>query len=115
MTDQVVPPPPVRPLGQRLFDLVVWGGVFVLLAVSFGPVELWRMPKLFANSENMREFASAYGHPDFTEWRTYVGQMWLTVQMALWGTVGAILIAVPLGLAAARRSEEHTSELQSRP
>ena len=32
----------------------------------------------------------------------YVAQMWLTVQMALWGTFIAVLIAIPLGLAAAR-------------
>jgi phosphonate transport system permease protein len=76
--------------------------VAVLLVISFGPVELWRVPMLFSNSENMREFASSYLNPDFGDWRDYVGQMWLTVQMALWGTLGALVIAVPLGLIAAR-------------
>ncbi len=97
-----IPPPPSRPLGQRAFDIIVWGGVAVLLVISFGPVELWRVPMLFSNSENMREFASSYLNPDFGDWRDYVGQMWLTVQMALWGTLGALVIAVPLGLIAAR-------------
>jgi phosphonate transport system permease protein len=97
-----VPPPPVRPLVQRLIDLVVWGGVAVLLAVSFGPVELHRFGRLFTGSANMRAFAGSFAHPDFGDWRTYVAQMWLTIQIALWGTMGAIVLAVPLGLAAAR-------------
>jgi phosphonate transport system permease protein len=89
-------------LGQRLFDLVVWGGLALVLAASFQPVGLNGLGKLFHNSGNMREFAQSYLHPDFSDWRDYVGQMWLTVQMALWGTFGAVLIAVPLSLAAAR-------------
>jgi phosphonate transport system permease protein len=97
-----VPPPPVRPLAQRLVDLVVWGGVVVLLLVSFGPVELSRAGRLFTKSANMREFARDFAHPDFGDWKIYVAQMWLTIQIALWGTVAAIVLAVPLGLAAAR-------------
>jgi len=98
----IIPEPPVRPLSQRLIDLVVWGGVIVLLLVSFGPVQLRRLPLLFSNSANMQEFGRSFLHPDFGEWRSYVAAMWLTIQIALWGTLMAILIAVPLGLAAAR-------------
>jgi len=36
--------------------------------------------------------------PDFSEWRSYVSEMVLTVQIALWGTGLAIVCAVPLGL-----------------
>jgi phosphonate transport system permease protein len=95
-------PPPVRPLGQRLIDLLVWGGVAALLLVSFGPVELGRIGRLFTQSANMHEFASDFTHPDWGDWRVYVAQMWLTIQIALWGTAGAIVLAVPLGLLAAR-------------
>ena len=94
--------PPVRPLTQRVFDALVWGTVIILLIISFGPVELKRLPMLFHNSSNMREFISGFRHPDVGDWRTYVAAMWLTVQMALWGTLLAIIIAIPLGLAAAR-------------
>lgn len=97
-----VPPPPVRPLVQRLIDLVLWGGVAVFLLISFGPVQLDKVGLLFTHSANMREFAAGFAHPDLGDWRTYVAQMWLTVQIALWGTVGAIVLAIPLGLAAAR-------------
>jgi phosphonate transport system permease protein len=97
-----IPPPPARPLSQRLFDWIVWGTVIVLLLASAGPVQLGRLPLLFSNSANMREFSGAFLHPNFGEWRTYVAAMWLTIQMALWGTLLAIMLAIPLGLAAAR-------------
>ena len=97
-----LPPPPVRPIGQRLIDLLVWGGIAVLLIASIGPVELRRLPLIFTKSSNMQEFAGDFLHPDFGQWRAYVANMWLTVQIALWGTVFAMGLAVPLGLAAAR-------------
>jgi phosphonate transport system permease protein len=97
-----VPPPPSRSLVQRAPDLLVWGGVIVLLILAFGPVELKNFPKLFANSENMREYGADLLKPDFTHWKLFVAQMWLTVQIAMWGTVLAVIIAVPFGLACAR-------------
>ena len=50
----------------------------------------------------MRQLGGEFIRPDFPHWRLYVAQMWLTMQMALWGTALALVIAVPLGLAAAR-------------
>jgi phosphonate transport system permease protein len=94
--------PPRRPLGQRLFDAGLWGGIIVLLMISFAPAEMFKLPLLFANSENMRQFAREFLHPDFTDWRLYVEKMWLTVQIALWGTALAVIIAIPLGLMGAR-------------
>jgi phosphonate transport system permease protein len=73
-----------------------------VLIASIGPVELRRLPLLFTNSGNTQDFGRDFFNPDFSQWRVYVAQMWLTVQMALWGTVLAMLIAIPLGLAAAR-------------
>ena len=98
MTDQTaaIPEPPSRPLLQRLLDILVWGGIAVLLLVSIGPLQLNRLPLLFANSSNMQEFASGFAHPAFGEWRTYVAAMWMTVEIALWGTLLAIVVALPL-------------------
>jgi phosphonate transport system permease protein len=95
-------PPPTKPPVQRLVDLVLWGGVAIALIASFGPVEMRRLAVAFTHSENMREFARDFSHPDFGEWRLYVAQMWLTVQIALWGTSTALCLAVPLGLLGAR-------------
>lgn len=97
-----IPAPPSKPLAQRLIDFVLWGGVVVVLALSVGPVELRKLAFLFTKSQNMQEFAQGFRHPDLADWKTYVAQMWLTIQIALWGTVGAIAVAVPLGLAASR-------------
>lgn len=94
--------PPVRRLTERLLDLAVWGGVIGLLLASFGPAEINKLPLLFTNAGNMREFSSELLKPDFELWPLYVGQMWLTVQIALWGTGLAVLIAVPFGLLCAR-------------
>ena len=58
--------------------------------------------RLFANSENMRQYGAELLKPDFTNWRLYVQQMWLTIQIALWGTALAVVLAVPFGLACSR-------------
>ncbi|MBS0491967.1 phosphonate ABC transporter, permease protein PhnE [Phenylobacterium sp. NIBR 498073] len=102
MTNSDLLKPPSRPLGQQLFDLGLWGGIIVLLVISFGPAEMSKLPKLFANSDNMRQFGREFLHPDFSDWTFLVSQMWLTIQIALWGTAIAVLIAVPLGLLGAR-------------
>lgn len=98
----LIPPPPRKPAAQRLVDLLIWGGVLALLLFSFGQVEIGRVVLLFANSANMRQFAQSFLHPDFVRLPIYVAQMWLTIQIALWGTTIAVLLAIPLGLAAAR-------------
>jgi phosphonate transport system permease protein len=97
-----IPPPPRRSLAQRAPDLIVWGGVLALLLVSAGPVEIGRFGKLFTDSSHMREFGGQLLRPDFTYWKLYVAQMWLTIQIALWGTVLAVALAVPFGLACSR-------------
>jgi phosphonate transport system permease protein len=94
--------PPRRSWAQRAPDVLIWGGVLALLLIAFEPVEMRRLPLLFENSANMRQFGRDFLRPDFTHWKLYVAQMWLTVQIALWGTTLAVLLAVPFGLACAR-------------
>ena len=98
----VVPAAPSRSLVQRAPDLMVWGAVILLLIIAFKPVEMGNFGKLFTNSANMREFAGDLMNPDFTQWKLFVGQMWLTVQIAMWGTFLAVLLAIPFGLACSR-------------
>lgn len=89
--------PPTKAMSDKIFDLVLWGSIILLLLISFGPVEMYKVPRLFSNSENMNVFLSRFVHPNFDDWKTYVGAMWLTIQIALWGTFLAIIFAVPLG------------------
>jgi phosphonate transport system permease protein len=95
-------PPPEKPFASRLVDLAVFGGVVALLALSVQAVELRRLPLVLANSDKIGRFAAGFLRPDFTQWRLFVVQMMVTLQIALWGTAVAILIAIPLGVAAAR-------------
>jgi hypothetical protein len=60
------------------------------LLISFHPVEMGNATKLFTNSENMRQFGAEFLKPDWTDWKTYVAKMWLTVQIAMWGTFLAV-------------------------
>jgi phosphonate transport system permease protein len=96
-----VPRPPVRTATERGLDLLVWGGIVALLIVSFRPVEMGKLTLIFTNSANIGEFSKDLVRPDFTRWGLYVAQMWLTVQIALWGTVLAVILAVPFGLLSA--------------
>jgi phosphonate transport system permease protein len=102
VTPTEIPLPPQRSLAQRAPDILVWGGVILILMIAFKPVDMAHLPRLFSNSENMRQFGKEFLKPDFSQWRLYVAQMWLTIQIAMWGTTLAVLIAIPFGLACSR-------------
>jgi phosphonate transport system permease protein len=102
MADPVAVRPPRRALGERAFDVLIWGGLAVVLLSSMRSVELGKIGDLFGGSGNMGKLGAEFIRPNFNDGLTYVGAMWLTVQMALWGTALALVIAVPLGLAGAR-------------
>ncbi|MEI6281126.1 MAG: phosphonate ABC transporter, permease protein PhnE [Alphaproteobacteria bacterium] len=97
-----IPPPPQTPLGQRLINTLLLAVAALLLAGSIKAVDLGNIGRVVTNSGNMRQLGVAFIHPDFILWKVYVAQMWLTIQIALWGTVLAILIAVPFGLLCAK-------------
>ena len=102
MTEVAPLKPPVRPAADRLFDLLLWGGIIGLLVFSYRAAEIGKLPLLFRNSANTREFMSDFIRPDFTNGWDIVRQMGLTLEMALWGTALAIILAVPMGLMASR-------------
>jgi phosphonate transport system permease protein len=97
-----IPKPPTKSVIAWALDLLIWGGVLALLIYSVNDVDLGNLSRLVTNADSVRNFAADLLRPDFTEWRMFVGQMWQTVQIALWGTFLAVFLAVPLGLAAAR-------------
>jgi len=97
-----VPQPPRKSAAAWAMDLLLWGGIALVLLISFGAVDMSRLPLLFTNTENMQLYGRDLLRPDFTNLRQLVGQMWLTIQIALWGTCIAVFLAIPLGLLAAR-------------
>ena len=107
--------PPQRSFSSRVFDIALWGGVAILLVISFAPAEINKFPMLFSSESGMGAFVSDFFAPfkflspewtptDFTgmAWGLYISKMWQTIQMALWGTFLAILVAIPFGLLGAR-------------
>lgn len=97
-----VPQPPSVSLASRSWDILLWGGLAIILLASFNRVDLPNIGHLFSNTENMREYGRDFLNPDFTKWKLLVAQMWLTIQIALWGTFLAVFLAVPLSLMASR-------------
>lgn len=85
--------PPVASLRSRLG----WGVLLVTLiwawqGADMRPAELWR------DAGNMAVLAQEFFPPDFRDWRVYLHEMVITVHIALWGTVLALIAAVPFGL-----------------
>ena len=97
-----IPKAPSKPLGAMALDLLIWGGVAVVLIYSIKAVDLGNISKLFTNGGHTADLAGDLLKPDFSDWKLYVAKMWETIQIALWGTFLAVFAAIPLGLAAAR-------------
>ncbi len=59
-----------------------------------------RPVELFRDSSNMASYAAEFFPPNFRQWRLYVDEMVVTLQIALWGTALAVITAVPMALLA---------------
>jgi phosphonate transport system permease protein len=87
------------PAGTRanLGGLLGWGLLLALLAGSWRGADL-RPLDLLRYAANMAEYAGSFFPPDFREWRSYLAELVVTLQIALWGTFLAVVCAVPFGL-----------------
>jgi phosphonate transport system permease protein len=100
-----VPEAPARPptLTRNL-------GVLLTLAVVYAAaariIEL-RPLELLGDAGNIAVFLRGYLHPSFAHVGEYAWQCVITVGIALWGTLLAIVLAVPLGLLGARNLAPH--------
>lgn len=74
-----------------------WALVLGLLAWAWRGAEI-RPLDLLRDSGNLGTYAREFFPPDFTDWRLYAGEMVVTVQIAVWGTLFALVAAVPMGL-----------------
>lgn len=57
-------------------------------------------PVLLQRGQNMVEYIRGYFPPDFTYWDIYFKDTIITISMALWGTLLAAVVAVPLSVLA---------------
>jgi phosphonate transport system permease protein len=90
-------PPSEMPAKRSWLQLIGWGLFFVVLAWSWQGAEMNPLA-LIRDSGNMATFAADFFPPDFSNWELYLKEMIVTVQIALWGTVLAIVCAIPLGI-----------------
>jgi phosphonate transport system permease protein len=81
-------------------SLLLWGLLLALLAGSWRGADM-RPLDLLRDAGNMVEYARGFFPPDFGDWRHYLSELLVTLQIALWGTVLAIVGSVPLALLAA--------------
>jgi phosphonate transport system permease protein len=86
--------PPHR---QRIGKLLLWGALLTLLAATWKGAEIHPY-ELFADSGNMARFAADFFPPNFHDWRVYLEEMLVTLEIAVWGTALAVVCAIPFGL-----------------
>jgi phosphonate transport system permease protein len=82
-----------------LVTLAVWGVLLALLAASWRGADM-RPLDLVRDAGNMAQYAKGFFPPDFHEWRMYLAELVITLQIALWGTALAIVCSIPLSLLA---------------
>lgn len=91
---------PKRDLKKSLGYYLGWGTAFVILAWSWGGAEMDPVG-LFTEAGNMSAFVEGFLPPNFTDWPDYLSEMLVTVQIAVWGTVLAVVLSIPFGILSA--------------
>jgi phosphonate transport system permease protein len=90
---------PARAGGRRITpgSCLIWGLTVAVLVWSWEGAEI-RPLALITDAANMASFARDFFPPDFSDWRFYWEEMIITLHIAVWGTVLAVVFAVPLGI-----------------
>jgi phosphonate transport system permease protein len=91
---------PSHSLSRRSRTWTLWIIVVGLLVWSWNPAEMWRAGSLVTDWRNMAEFGQAFLRPNFHEWRGYLEDMIITVQIAIWGTALAAVLGAPFAILA---------------
>jgi phosphonate transport system permease protein len=91
---------PLIPPPTSLAANLTWGVFFILLLWSWDGADM-RPLDLVKDSSNMAVFARDFFPPNFHDWRVYFKEMVITIHIAIWGTVLAVICAIPCGLLSA--------------
>ncbi len=100
MTVAAIPPGVLSPPGagrRTLSQALGWAVLVIVLGWAWKGADM-RPLDLFRDSSNMAKFLAEFFPPNFREWRSYLREMVVTMHIAIWGTVLAIVCAIPFGL-----------------
>jgi phosphonate transport system permease protein len=80
-----------------------WVKIIINIVIAVILVWAWQgaemdLGLLIRDSENMWILAQDFFPPNFAEWRLYFEEMVVTIQIAIWGTLLAVVAAVPFGI-----------------
>jgi phosphonate transport system permease protein len=82
---------------KRFRQTLTWGVCLAVLAWAWNGADI-RPMTLIKDAGNMVKFAGDFFPPNFHDWREYVKEMIVTIQIAIWGTFLAVIFAVPFGI-----------------
>jgi phosphonate transport system permease protein len=88
--------PPPR---ASLQNLLMWGILLALLAASWKGADI-RPLELIRSAGNMAQFANGFFPPNLADWRDDLSELFVTLEIALWGTALAVACSIPLALLA---------------
>ncbi len=97
MTAQTVAQPQTKTLATKSINLIGWIAVIAFLAWSWEGAEI-NFISMIQDSGNMVELAADFFPPNFDNWQLYVSEMLITIQIAVWGTLFAVVLSVPFGI-----------------
>lgn len=89
-------PPPKR----SWFSLISWAVLLAVLVISpegRGDGSAAALQGLRQHGDLRRRLFP----PDFSQWQDYLGEMAITLQIAVWGTALAVILSIPFGLMSA--------------
>ena len=92
---------PRLPLTRRVLGWLFWFLIVSMLAWAWTPAEMYRAVDLIHDWRNMAEFGSAFLRPNFHDWDSYLADMLVTIQIAVWGTALAVLFGMPFSILSA--------------
>ena len=84
----------------RSWTLALVAAVLLALLVGSWEGADMRPMALLRDSQNMAMFLADFFPPNFRDWRVYLHEMVITIQIAVWGTFLAIVLGVPCALLA---------------
>jgi phosphonate transport system permease protein len=88
--------PPRNPR-RTAMQLIGWGLFFLIIYWGWIGAEIKPL-ELLNSRENIATLANDFLRPNFEDWRLYLHDMAITMDIAVWGTLLSIICAVPLGL-----------------